>query len=204
MVIFATIANATVEHIILTYTALFVSIIIAIPLAFASLYSTRLASIVIRFANLAQAVPSFAVVAIVVPLIGIGFTPAIIAIMLRALLPIIKNTYIGLSNIDPLLIEYAKGIGLTTWQINRQIRFPNAYPAMFAGIKFAAILANSIAILTAIIGSGGLGELVFEGLIAFNMNKILAGAMPAIVLALFIDVSFSVLERRLTPVYLKS
>jgi len=95
MVILTTIADATVEHIILAYSALFVSIAIAIPLAFASLYSNRLASIVIKFANLAQAVPSFAVVAIVVPLIGIGFTPAIIAIMLRALLPIIKNTYIN-------------------------------------------------------------------------------------------------------------
>jgi len=83
------------------------------------------------------------------------FTPAVIAIMLRALLPIVKNTYIGLSSIDPQLIDYAKGIGLTDWQINRHIRLPNASPPMFAGIKFAAILANSIAVLTAIIRSGG-------------------------------------------------
>lgn len=203
MVMLNTIADATIMHLILAYSALFVSILIAIPLAFASLYSRRLASVVMKFANLAQAVPSFAVVAIVVPLIGIGFIPAVIAIMLRALLPIIKNTYIGLSTIDQSLIDYAKGVGLTDWQINRHIRFPNAYPAIFAGIKFAAILANSIAVLTAIIGSGGLGELVFEGLISFNASILLSGALPAIALALLIDFSFSAMERRLTPLHLR-
>ena len=198
MVTLDVIAVATVEHLVLVYTTLFLSIAIAIPLAFASLYSERLASVIMRFANLVQAVPSFAVVAIVVPLIGIGFTPAVIAIMLRALLPIVKNTYIGLSSVDPQLIDYAKGIGLTDWQINRHIRLPNAYPPMFAGIKFAAILANSIAVLTAIIGSGGLGELVFEGLISFSTERLLAGALPAIGLALFLDMSFTALEKRLT------
>ena len=198
MVTFDIIAAATVEHLVLVYTTLFLSIAVAIPLAFASLYSERLASVIMRFANLVQAVPSFAVVAIVVPLIGIGFTPAVIAIMLRALLPIVKNTYIGLSSIDPQLIDYAKGIGLTDWQIHRHIRLPNAYPPMFAGIKFAAILTNSIAVLTAIIGSGGLGELVFEGLISFSTERLLAGALPAIGLALFLDVSFTALEKRLT------
>lgn len=198
MVTLDVIAAATVEHLVLVYTTLFLSIAVAIPLAFASLYSERLASVIMRFANLVQAVPSFAVVAIVVPLIGIGFTPAVIAIMLRALLPIVKNTYIGLSGVDPQLIDYAKGIGLTDWQINRHIRLPNAYPPMFAGIKFAAILTNSIAVLTAIIGSGGLGELVFEGLISFSTERLLAGALPAIGLALFLDVSFTKLEKRLT------
>jgi osmoprotectant transport system permease protein len=203
MVMFSTISDATTAHIILAYTALFVSIVLGVPLAFASLHSKNLASIVMKSANMAQAVPSFAVVAIVVPLIGIGFLPAVIAIMLRGLLPIIKNTYIGLSTIDTSLIEYAEGIGLTRWQIDRHIRFPNAYPAMFAGIKFAGILANSIAILTAIIGSGGLGELVFEGLIGFRTDLLLAGALPAIVLAMFIDASFTLMEKRLTPFHLR-
>jgi osmoprotectant transport system permease protein len=203
MVMFSTISDAATAHIILAYTALFVSIVLGVPLAFASLHSKNLASIVMKSANMAQAVPSFAVVAIVVPLIGIGFLPAVIAIMLRGLLPIIKNTYIGLSTIDTSLIEYAEGIGLTRWQIDRYIRFPNAYPAMFAGIKFAGILANSIAILTAIIGSGGLGELVFEGLIGFRTDLLLAGALPAIVLAMFIDASFTLMEKRLTPFHLR-
>ncbi|WP_370573879.1 ABC transporter permease [Methanomethylovorans sp.] len=199
----AVILDATWEHIVLVYTTLFVSILVAVPLAFASLYNRRLASIVMNFANLVQAVPSFAVIAIVVPFLGIGFVPALIAIMLRALLPIIKNTYIGLTNVDPALIDYANGIGLSEWQILRYIRLPNAYPAMFAGIKFAAILANSIAVLTAFIGSGGLGEIIFQGLIGYNTGKLLSGAIPAIVLALLIDLSFTLLEKKLTPGYMR-
>ena len=123
--------------------------------------------------------------------------------MLRVLLPIIKNTYIGLFNVDPSLIESAKGIGLTEFQVIRYVRLPNAYPAIFAGIKFAAILANSIAVLTALIGGGGLGSMIFEGLTNFNTTKILAGTLPVIGIALFLDFSFSVLEHRLTPEYLQ-
>ena len=159
------------------------------------------------FAKPAQrwsSVTAGAVVAVVVPLIGIGFISAVIAIMLRVLLPIIKNTYIGLFNVDPALIDSAKGIGLTEFQIIRNVRLPNAYPAIFAGIKFAAILANSIAVLTALIGGGGLGSMIFEGLTNFNTTKILAGTLPVIGIALFLDFFFSVLERRLTPEYLKT
>ena len=204
MVISAEILEATLEHLFLAYTALLAGIIVAVPLVLLSLYSERIASMVMKFSNLVQAVPSFAVVAVVFPLIGIGFTPAVIAIMLRVLLPIIKNTYIGLFNVDPALIDSAKGIGLTDFQIIRNIRLPNAYPAIFAGIKFAAILANSIAVLTALIGGGGLGSMIFEGLTNFNTSKILAGTLPVIAIALFLDFSFSVLERRLTPEYLKT
>jgi len=193
----AMILEATWEHIVLVYTTLLISILIAVPLAVASLYNQRLASVVMNFANLVQAVPSFAVIAIVVPFIGIGFIPAMIAIMLRALLPIIKNTYIGLTNTDPELTNYANGIGLSEWQVLRYIRIPNAYPAIFAGIKFSAILANSIAVLTAFIGSGGLGEIIFQGLIGYNTGKLLSGAISAIVLALLIDISFTLLEKKL-------
>jgi ABC-type proline/glycine betaine transport systems, permease component len=187
------------QHIVLAYTALFVSIALGIPLAILALYSRTLQKIVMTLANLMQAVPTLAVVAIVVPLIGIGFWPAIVAIILRALLPIIKNTWIGLSSVDPVLIASAEGIGLSEWDIIRYVRLPNAYPAIFAGVKFAAILANSVAILTAMIGSGGLGSLVFEGLAGVNMMKMLSGALPAIGIALFLDASFSWMERRLQP-----
>ncbi|MDG6243983.1 MAG: ABC transporter permease [Methanolobus sp.] len=197
------ILEATWEHIILVYTTLSISIAISIPLAFASLYSRKLEFVVMKFANLVQAVPSFAVVAIMVPLLGIGFTPAVVAIMLRALLPIVKNTFIGLKNVDPSIIDYAQGMGMSQWQINTYIRLPNAYPAMFAGIKFAGILANSIAVLTAFIGSGGLGEIIFQGLIGYNTSTLLAGAIPAILLAIMIDRSFSALEKKVTPGYRK-
>ncbi|BBL63832.1 MULTISPECIES: ABC transporter permease [Methanosarcina] len=203
MVITAEILEATLEHLFLAYTALLVGALVSVPLIFLSLYNAKLASLVMRFSNLVQAVPSFAVVAVVVPLIGIGFFPAVIAIMLRVLLPIVKNTYIGLFNVDPSLLDSAKGIGMTDFQVLRYVRLPNAYPAIFAGIKFAAILANSIAVLTALIGGGGLGSMIFEGLTNFNTSKILAGTLPVILIALFLDFFFSALEKRLTPEYLK-
>lgn len=206
MVITAEILEATLEHLFLAYTALLVGALVSVPLIFLSLYNAKLASLVMRFSNLVQAVPSFAVVAVVVPLIGIGFFPAVIAIMLRVLLPpIVKNTYIGLFNVDPSLLDSAKGIGMTDFQVLRYVRLPNAYPAIFAGIKFAAILANSIAVLTALIGGGGGlgGSMIFEGLTNFNTSKILAGTLPVILIALFLDFFFSALEKRLTPEYLK-
>ncbi|MDK2946614.1 ABC transporter permease [Methanothermococcus thermolithotrophicus] len=191
------ILSAFGEHVILTYASLFISITVGIFLAVISLKSEKLAPLIIGFANLVQAIPSFAVVAITVPLLGIGFTPAIFAIFLRALLPIVKNTYVGLSEVDNSIIDAANGIGLTEWEVIKYVRFPHAYPAMFAGIKFAAVLANSIAILTAIIGSGGLGTLVFEGLASFNMEKVLYGSIPAIILAILIDLSFSFVEKKI-------
>lgn len=194
MVVFSTVIEATIQQIILVYTALTVSIIIGISLAVLSLYSKMLKKTIMTFANLVQAIPTFAIVAIVVPLIGIGFWPAIIAIMLRALLPIVKNTWIGLTDIDSSVIDSGKGMGLTDWQIIRYIRFSYAYPAIFSGIKFAAILANSVAILTAIIGSGGLGSIIFEGLANANMLKMMLGAIPAIIIAVFLELSLTWME----------
>lgn len=198
-----TILESTLEHIGLAYGSLAISIILAIPLAVLALYIKRLAPLIMAIANLVEAVPSFAVVAIVVPLMGIGFKPAIIAIMIRALLPVIKNTYIGLNDVDPSLIDSARGMGLTNWQILIKVRFPHSYAPMFSGIKFAAILTNGIAVLTAIIGSGGLGSLVFEGLASFNTPKILLGVIPVMLIAIIADILLTLAENKLTPAALK-
>jgi len=186
------------EHLFLAYSALFVAIGLAIPLAVISLYNRYLASILLILANLAQAIPSFAVVAIVVPLLGIGFKPAIFAIILRIILPLFKNTYTGLKNIDDAYIDSAKGIGLNEREILIYVRFPNAYPAIFAGVKFAAVIANSVAIITSLIGAGGLGEFIYEGLTNLNMTKVLRGAIPAIVIAVLLDIGFTFIEKKFT------
>jgi len=203
MVSIETVLDAFGEHIILTYTALAIGVVLGIFMGIVSMKSRILASTLIALANIVQAVPSFAIVALVVPLLGIGFKPAVIAILLRTLLPIVRNTYTGLSLQDKFVIEAAEGLGMTEWQILYKIRLPNALPAIIGGIKFSAILANSIAILTAIIGAGGLGKLVFEGLASFNTDKILAGAIPAILLAILIDITFTLLERKVVPPHLR-
>jgi len=192
------ILNAVGEHLFLAYSALFISIILAIPLAILSLYNRYLASVLLVLANLVQAIPSFAVVAIVVPLLGIGFKPAIFAIILRIILPLFKNTFTGLKDVDFIYIDSARGIRLNKMEILRHIRFPHAFPAIFAGIKFSAVITNSVAILTPLIGAGGLGELIFEGLTNFNIPKVLTGAIPAMIIAILLDVSFSLIEKRIS------
>jgi len=146
---------------------------------------------------MAQSIPSFALVAIIVPLVGIGFVPGVVAIVLGSIVPIVKNMYVGLAKTDIALIDTGKGMGLTDLQIVRYVRLPLAYPAIFAGLKFSAIIANGIAVLTAIIGSGGLGRIIFEGLASFNINKTLSGAIPAILIALSLDMIFSIAEKKL-------
>jgi osmoprotectant transport system permease protein len=184
------------DHLLLAGGAFFISILIAFPLAIICIYNKKLAFVIINLANLFQAVPSFAVVAIVVPFLGIGFTPAIIAIILRALLPIIKNTYIGLSSIDRNLIEFAHGLGLTDYQILINIRIPNSYPAIFAGLKFSFILANGIAIITAFIGSGGYGDVIFMN-INRNLIAVFIYIIPVVLIAILFDIFLTKLEKRL-------
>ena len=190
--------EAIAEHLFLAYSALLVAIVIAMPLAVIALYNRYLATILLIFANLAQAIPSFTVVAIVVPLLGIGFKPAIFAIILRIILPLFKNAYTGLKNIDDAYIDSARGIGLNKREILFYVRFPNAYPAIFAGVKFAAVIANSVAIITSLIGAGGLGEFIYEGLTNLNMAKVLRGAIPSIIIAILLDIGFTFIEKKFT------
>ncbi len=195
---FGLITRAAREHMMLAYASLAISLLISVPLAIVALYNKWLAEGIIAFANLLQAIPSLAVIALVIPLLGIGFAPAIVVIVLRALLPIIKNTYVGLSSVDREYIESARGIGLSDWQIIWHIRFPNAWPAFFAGVKFSSIMANSVAILTAYIGTGGFGSVIRSGFSNFNTPKILAGVLPVMGIAIATDLALSWMEGRVS------
>lgn len=197
MVAIVFLIDAIIEQLSLVFTSLIIDICIAFPLAILSVFYKRFSYFVLAITNMAQAIPSFALVAIIVPLAGIGFLPGIVAIVLGSILPIIKNMYIGLTKTNPALIDSGRGMGLTDLQLVRYIRLPLAYPAIFAGLKFSAIIANGIAVLTAIIGSGGLGRIIFEGLASFNVNKTLSGAIPAILIALSLDLIFSIAEKKL-------
>ena len=197
MVALVFLIDAIIEQLSLVFTSLIIDICVAFPLAILSVFYKRFSYLVLTITNMAQAIPSFALVAIIVPLAGIGFLPGIVAIVLGSILPIIKNMYIGLTKTNPALIDSGRGMGLTDLQLVRYIRLPLAYPAIFAGLKFSAIIANGIAVLTAIIGSGGLGRIIFEGLASFNVNKTLSGAIPAILIALSLDLIFSIAEKKL-------
>jgi glycine betaine/choline ABC-type transport system substrate-binding protein/ABC-type proline/glycine betaine transport system permease subunit len=187
------------EHIQLTIFAIFLAIIIGIPLGILITRVKKLSTPVIGFANVIQAVPSLALLGFLIPLLGIGSKPAILMVFLYSLLPIIKNTYTGLVNINPDIIEAANGMGMTKGQILRKIQLPLALPIIMTGIRISAVTSVGLMTIAAFVGAGGLGYMVFSGVQTVNNNMILAGAVPACLLALLMDYIVGKIEEGVTP-----
>ncbi|MEM8779252.1 MAG: glycine betaine ABC transporter substrate-binding protein, partial [Cyanobacteria bacterium P01_G01_bin.49] len=164
---------------------------------------TRYATIankVIGLVGIIQTIPSVALLGFMLPLLGIGATPAIVALFLYALLPIIRNTYTGIDEVDSSIVEAAKGMGMPDQQILFKVELPLAVPVIFAGIRTAAVTTVGVATLCALIASGGLGEFIFRGIALNNVNMILAGAIPAAALALFFDFLLGALQQQVSRV----
>lgn len=191
-----------IQHLYLTFTALVVAILIAVPLGIMLSFS-RLANIALYIAGLLQTIPSIALLAIMIPLFGIGAFPAIVALFLYAILPILRNTVNGLRNVDPLLKEVAVSLGMSRMQALRYVEWPLALPAILTGIRIAAVINVGTATLAAFIGAGGLGEYIVTGLALNNTQMILKGALPAAALALVIEFIFELIERRSLPAHLR-
>ncbi|GAA0083674.1 glycine betaine ABC transporter substrate-binding protein [Clostridium sp. CTA-7] len=181
------ILSLLLEHIQLTVIAVLIAVVIGVPLGIFITKNKKLAKGVIGFANLTQAIPSLAILGFLIPVIGIGSAPAITMVVLYSMLPIIKNTYTGVTNINPDMLEAAKGLGMTSGQTLELIKIPLAMPVMMAGIRMAAVTAVGLMTIAAFVGAGGLGYLVFSGIQTVDNNLILFGAIPAAILALIID-----------------
>lgn len=186
------------EHIYLSIVAVLIAVIIGIPLGVLISRVKKLQKPVIGFANVMQAIPSIALLGFLIPVAGIGSRPAIIMVVLYSLLPIIKNTLTGLSNINPDMLEAATGIGLTRNQILTKVQLPLAFPVIMAGIRISAVTAVGLMTISAFVGAGGLGYLVFSGVQTVDNMMILAGAIPACILALFIDFMVGTMERKMS------
>ena len=178
------ILSLTIEHIEMTAIAVGCSILIGVPLGILVSYVRKLGKPVIGIANVVQAIPSMALLGLAIPLLGIGTLPAVVMVIIYSLLPIVKNTYTGITNIDPLLVEAATGIGLTKWQVLYKIKLPMALPVIMAGVRISTVTAVGLMTMAAFIGAGGLGYLVFSGIRTVNNIQILAVAIPACILAL--------------------
>ena len=187
------------QHITLTSTAIIIAILVGVPLGIIVSRVAFLRKPIVGFVNLIQAVPSMALLGLLIPLLGIGSTPAIFMVVIYSLLPIVKNTYTGLTSIDPVILESATGIGLTKNQTLFRIQLPLALPMIMAGVRISAVTAVGLMTLAAFIGAGGLGYLVFSGVQTVNNNMILAGAIPACILALIVDYIFGKIESAVTP-----
>lgn len=191
------------EHIQLTALALAVALAVGVALGIAITYAQSLNKPVLGLANLVQAIPSLALLGFAIPFLGIGTLPAVTMVILYSLLPILKNTYTGLTNINPQLLEAAKGIGLTRLQVLTKVRLPLALPVIMSGVRIAAVTAVGLMTIAAFIGAGGLGYLVFSGIRTVNNAQILAGAVPACLLALAVDFFMGAVEQAVTPVSLQ-
>ena len=186
------------QHLYLSVISVLVAIVIGIPLGILISREPKLSKPIIGTTNVIQAIPSLALLGFLIPFVGIGSTPAIIMVVLYSLLPIVKNTYTGLTNIDGDILEAAKGIGLTKSQTMRKVQLPLAFPMIMAGIRISAVTAVGLMTIAAFIGAGGLGYLVFSGVQTVDNYMILAGAIPACILALVIDFIVGKMESSLS------
>lgn len=193
------IVTAFGQHIQLTFVALFCAIIIAVPLGIVLTRHRKLAESVIGVTAVAQTIPSLALLGLMIPLIGIGFFPAIVALTIYGLLPIIRNTYTGIVGVNRAAIEAGVGMGMTSSQVLFMVEIPLSLSVIIAGIRTSTVLIVGVATLAALIGAGGLGDLIFRGVSMSSNELILAGAIPAALLALIIDYSFKWIEIKVTP-----
>lgn len=196
--------SLTLTHIQLTIFSVAIAILIGVPLGILISYVRPLSKPVLGFSSVVQAIPSLALLGFLIPALGIGATPAIVMVVLYSLLPIIKNTATGLSNIDQDLVEAGTGIGLTKFQILYKVKIPLALPVIMAGVRISAVGAVGLVTIAAFVGAGGLGSLVYAGITTIDNAQILAGAIPACLLALGMDFIFSQVEKSVSPISLRS
>ncbi|MBG8555479.1 ABC transporter permease/substrate-binding protein [Hymenobacter guriensis] len=185
----------TLQHIGLTAAALLLAVVLGVPLGLWLTRRPRWAPVVLGLAGILQTVPSIALLGFLIPWLGIGPKPAILALLLYSLLPIIRNTVTGIQGVSPAVVEAARGLGFTDWQVQSQVELPLALPVLFAGIRTAAVIGVGVATLAAYVAAGGLGEFIFGGIALNNPVMILAGALPAAALALAFDAALAGLQR---------
>jgi osmoprotectant transport system permease protein len=194
----------TARHLQLVLLALFAAVAVAVPLGLALERTRRGAEWVVGGLGVLQTIPSIALLAFMIPLLGVGFAPALAALWLYALYPIARNTYTGVRSADPEAVEACEAMGATAAQRLLWVRLPLAAPIVIAGVRTAAVITVGAATLAAFIGAGGLGEPIVTGLALADSRLILSGALPAALLALVVDAVLAVVERAVRPAHLRS
>jgi osmoprotectant transport system permease protein len=192
------ILSKIIEHVQLTGTAVGFSCVVGIPLGIFITKNRKMADFVIGIANVIQTVPSLALFAFMIPVFGIGYKNGFFALFLYALLPIIKNTYIGIRNVDPAITEAATGMGMSKFQILYKVEMPLAIAVIMGGVRIATVTGIGVATIATLIGAGGLGDIIYQGIGMVNYNMILTGASAAAILALLVDFILGFFEKKIT------
>lgn len=187
------------EHIVLSLISLGLGILVAVPLGILLSQVPKIANVVIGIAGILQTVPTLALLALMVPFLGVGKVPSIVALFIYSLLPILRNAYLGMSGVDPTLLDAAKGMGMSKGQVIQKVQLPLAIPVIMAGIRLSAVYVIAWTTIAAYIGGGGLGEFIFNGLQTYRQDLIFGGTIPVIIIAILTDLLAGYLEKKLSP-----
>jgi osmoprotectant transport system permease protein len=202
------IANLGLEHISIVAVAVGLAVLTGVPIGIAITQNRRLADAVLYAASITVTIPSIALFGLMIPVLsligqGIGWLPAVIAILLYSQLPIIRNTYTAITNVDPALRESARGMGMTSLQRLWRVEIPLAVPVIMAGVRTAVVMNIGVAAIAAYIGAGGLGVLISRGISQTDPRQLIAGALAVSLLAIITDYALLKLQKHLTPAGLK-
>ena len=195
--------SKAVEHFYISMFALLLAIVVAVPLGILLSKTQRTANVVLTVAGVLQTIPTLAVLAIMIPIFGVGKTPAIVALFIYVLLPILNNTVLGVKNIDKNVVQAGQSMGMTKFQLMKDVEMPLALPLIISGIRLSSVYVISWATLASYVGAGGLGDLVFNGLNLYQPPMIISAAIVVTLLALVIDFILSLVEKWVVPKGLK-
>lgn len=192
------------EHIYISAISLIIGAALAIPIGvLLTRIPDNIANFIIALVSVLQTLPSLALLALMIPLFGIGTTPAVVALIIYSLLPILGNTYRGIKGVEYDLIDAAKGMGMTDFQLLTKVELPQAAPVIMAGVRLSATYVIAWATLASYIGAGGLGDFIFTGMNLYQPDLIIAGTIPVILLSLITDFILRAAENKVTPMNLK-
>jgi len=186
----------TGTHILMVVYGIALALIVGIPLGILAARYEKLAPVILSLTNILQLVPSLAMLAILMIYLGLGFNTLVIGLFFYSLLPIVRNTYVGLNEVDEDIIEAGTGVGMTPIQLLRKVRLPLSIPFLMAGLRVAAVIAISVACIGPYIGAGGLGKEIISGISLQSDVKIYAGAIPATLLAIIADIVLGAIEKK--------
>ena len=191
-----TIWERTAEHMVISFSAVIIAVIVSVIIGYLITYNKYVASIVLYICSILMTVPSLALFTFMIPVLGIGTNPAIVGIMIYMLLPIVRNVYVGLTSIDPAVIDSAVGMGMTNMHITLKIKIQLALPIVFAGIRTAAVMGIGLTAVAAYIGAGGLGQLIFRGIGMNNTAMIVVGGGLTAIIAIIVDKVMQYFQKR--------
>lgn len=187
------------EHLFISIVSLGLGVLVAVPLGVLLTRTGKFATYVIGLASILQTIPSLALLALMIPLFGVGLVPAIVALFIYSLLPILRNTYTGMVSVDSTMVDAARGMGMTESQLIRKVELPQSASVIMAGIRLSGTYVIAWATLASYIGAGGLGDFIFSGLNLYIPELIIGGTIPVAILALVVDFLLGKLEKRLLP-----